>query len=288
MGRRGVRIFSIVRNFLSSIVNKEFLIFLFFLIVSGLFWLVITMTETYEREFSVPLRLVNVPKDVVVTSEVDDTIKVAVRDKGYILLAYKYNLTSKPISIDYRHHAQKDEKGTVSTSELQKLIYQQMYKPSRIIGMKPDRLVFYFTRGKSKTVPLRLNGKIVTGQSHYVSKIVFSPERVDVYARKSLLDSIHYAFTENMIISNLTDTVEVPRAHGSFHDGVGGRVGEVARVGLRIDLSHARRKGNLGAALSEQGAVGFERTRIALQVLRVVELCGVQENANDSDIVLSH
>ena len=125
MGRRGVRIFSIVRNFLSSIVNKEFLIFLFFLIVSGLFWLVITMTETYEREFSVPLRLVNVPKDVVVTSEVDDTIKVAVRDKGYILLAYKYNLTSKPISIDYRHYAQKDQKGTVSTRELQKLNYKQ-------------------------------------------------------------------------------------------------------------------------------------------------------------------
>ena len=207
MGRRGVRIFSIVRNFLSSIVDKEFLIFLFFLIVSGLFWLVITVTETYEREFSVPLRLVNVPKDVVVTSEVDDTIKVSIRDKGYILLAYRYGLISKPISIDYRHYTPKDEKGTVTTSELQKLIYQQLAKSSRITSMKPDRLVYYYTRGKSKTVPLRLNGKIVTGQSYYVSKIVFSPERVEVYARKSLLDSIHYAFTENMIISNLTDTV---------------------------------------------------------------------------------
>jgi len=80
-------------------------------------------------------------------------------------------------------------------------------KSSRIISLKPDRLVYYFTRGKSKTVPLRLNGKIVMGQSHYVSRIVFSPERVDVYARKSLLDSIHYAFTENMVISNLTDTI---------------------------------------------------------------------------------
>lgn len=207
MGRRGVRIFSIVRNFLSSIVNKEFLIFLFFLIVSGLFWLVITVTETYEREFSVPLRLVNVPKDVVVTSEVDDTVKVSIRDKGYVLLAYKYRLTSQPISIDYRHHAQKAEMGTVTTSELQKLIYQKLAKASRITSMKPDRLVYYYTRGKSKTVPLRLNGKIVTGQSYYVSKIDFSPERVEVYARKSLLDSIHYAYTENMVISNLTDTV---------------------------------------------------------------------------------
>lgn len=207
MGRRGARIFSFVRNFLSTIVNKEFLIFLFFLSVSGLFWLVITVTETYEREFSVPLRLVNVPKDIVVTSEVDDTVKVTIRDKGYILLAYKYTLTDDPISIDYKLHAPKDEKSTVSTSELQKLIYQQLYKSSRIISLKPDRLVYYFTRGKSKTVPLRLNGKIVMGQSHYVSRIVFSPERVDVYARKSLLDSIHYAFTENMVISNLTDTI---------------------------------------------------------------------------------
>ncbi len=207
MGRRGARIFSLVRNFLSTIVNKEFLIFLFFLSVSGLFWLVITVTETYEREFSVPLRLVNVPKDIVVTSEVDDTVKVTIRDKGYILLAYKYTLTDYPISIDYKLHAPKDEKSTVSTSELQKLIYQQLSKSSRIISLKPDRLVYYFTRGKSKTVPLRLNGKIVMGQSHYVSRIVFSPERVDVYARKSLLDSIHYAFTENMVISNLTDTI---------------------------------------------------------------------------------
>ena len=207
MGRRGARIFSLVRNFLSTIVNKEFLIFLFFLSVSGLFWLVITVTETYEREFSVPLRLVNVPKDIVVTSEVDDTVKVTIRDKGYILLAYKYTLTDDPISIDYKLHAPKDEKSTVSTSELQKLIYQHLSKSSRIISLKPDRLVYYFTRGKSKTVPLRLNGKIVMGQSHYVSRIVFSPERVDVYARKSLLDSIHYAFTENMVISNLTDTI---------------------------------------------------------------------------------
>lgn len=207
MGRRGARIFSLVRNFLSTIVNKEFLIFLFFLSVSGLFWLVITVTETYEREFSVPLRLVNVPKDIVVTSEVDDTVKVTIRDKGYILLAYKYTLTDDPISIDYKLHTPKDEKSTVSASELQKLIYQQLSKSSRIISLKPDRLVYYFTRGKSKTVPLRLNGKIVMGQSHYVSRIVFSPERVDVYARKSLLDSIHYAFTENMVISNLTDTI---------------------------------------------------------------------------------
>ena len=39
-----------VRNFLFSRTNGEFLIFLFFLILSGIFWLLMTLNETYEKE----------------------------------------------------------------------------------------------------------------------------------------------------------------------------------------------------------------------------------------------
>ena len=181
MSRKGVRILVVLRNFFFAIVNKEFLIFLFFLFVSGTFWLVMTMTEVYEREYAVPIRLINVPKDVVVTSDVNDTIKVTIRDKGYVLLAYKYSMITQPIAIDYRNHSRSSERGIVASGDLLKLIY--------------------------KTVPLRLNGKIITGQNYYVSKIEFSPERVEVFARKSLLDSIRTAYTENMVINNLTDTL---------------------------------------------------------------------------------
>ena len=38
----------IVRGFLFTLVNKEFLIFLFFLLLSGIFWLLMTLNETYE------------------------------------------------------------------------------------------------------------------------------------------------------------------------------------------------------------------------------------------------
>ena len=207
MSRKGVRILVVLRNFFFAIVNKEFLIFLFFLFVSGTFWLVMTMTEVYEREYAVPIRLINVPKDVVVTSDVNDTIKVTIRDKGYVLLAYKYSMITQPIAIDYRNHSRSSERGIVASGDLLKLIYKELAKSSRITSMKPDHLVYYYTEGKSKTVPLRLNGKIITGQNYYVSKIEFSPERVEVFARKSLLDSIRTAYTENMVINNLTDTL---------------------------------------------------------------------------------
>ena len=64
----------IVRGFLFTLVNKEFLIFLFFLLLSGIFWLLMTLNETYEMEFRIPIKVVNIPKNVVLTSEDTDTV----------------------------------------------------------------------------------------------------------------------------------------------------------------------------------------------------------------------
>ena len=77
-----------VRNFLFNSVNKEFLIFLFFLGLSGTFWLIMTMNESYEVELPVELKLTHVPQNIVITTELEDTVHVTVRDKGYALLPY--------------------------------------------------------------------------------------------------------------------------------------------------------------------------------------------------------
>ena len=62
------RTYIIIRNFLFSWLNKEFLVFLFFLLLSGIFWLLMTLNETYEKEYYVAVRLSNVPKNIVLTS----------------------------------------------------------------------------------------------------------------------------------------------------------------------------------------------------------------------------
>lgn len=190
-----------------SIVNKEFLIFLFFLLVSAAFWVLTTLNETYEREIAVPVKLVNVPKGVVITSDMDDTLKVTIRDRGYFLFAYKFGNIIHPISIDFKNYSKDTNKGTVSGSDLQKQVYHQIYNSSRIVSMKPDRWEFYFTQGQKKSVPLGLRGKVIPGQSYYIARVSFQPEKVDVYARQSLLDSIHVAYTDVLDVRELTDTV---------------------------------------------------------------------------------
>ena len=61
---------------MSKLINKEFLVFLFFLLLSGLFWLTNVLDEPYEEEFTVDLRLAGIPKNVVLTGEVDSVVKV--------------------------------------------------------------------------------------------------------------------------------------------------------------------------------------------------------------------
>ena len=85
----------------------------------------------------------------------------------------------------------------------------------------------------------------------------------------------------------LAYSVEVPGAACSFHDGVGRWVGEGAGVGLGIHLFNAGGKCYLCSALLEQLTVCVEGAGVALEIFGVVELGGVEEYADDGDVVLS-
>ena len=130
-------IWRLFRDFLFSRTNKELLIFVFFIALSGIFWLSMTLNETYEQEFSIPVTVVGVPKNVVLTSEETDTIRMTIRDKGITLAAYMYGDMLKNVKINFKPYAHSNGTGIVTTSELQKIVYQHLVSSSKIISTKP-------------------------------------------------------------------------------------------------------------------------------------------------------
>ena len=202
-----VHILKLVRNFLFSWMNREFLIFLFFLFLSGAFWLLMALNETYEKEIEIPVQLVEIPKNVVLTSDTTTIVRVTVRDKGFSLLAYLYGNKINPISVKFKNYAKKTAVGVIPQAESQKIMSRQLFSSSAILSMKPDKYEYFFNYGLKKRMPVRLIGKIIPGQSYYLSKITFSPDSVDIYASREMLDSIKHVNTEPLNIRNLTDTV---------------------------------------------------------------------------------
>lgn len=197
----------LVRSFLFRLLNKEFLIFLFFLILSGSFWLVMTLNETYEREIKIPVRIVDIPDNVVITSDETDTLGVVLRDKGYSLWAYIYGSKIQEVDISYKVYSKKNGTGQVSTSELQRLIYQKLFGSSHIVSIKPNKFEFFYNYGTKKRVPVKLYGKVEAAQSHYLENVELRPTHIDVYGSDEVLDTIHFAYTEMQNITNITDTL---------------------------------------------------------------------------------
>ena len=206
--RRQNQIFKVVGNFLFSSLNKEFLIFLFFLLLSGAFWLMMALNETYEEELKVPVRLVGIPRNAVMTDEPADTVKVTVRDKGFTLVTYKYGHWFRPLTFKFATYANEDQgHGAILAADIIKQVQSQLYGSSKLLSVKPEKLDFYFTYGASKKIPIRFRGKISTSKSYYLAHTEFSPMMVTAYANKKVLDELKYVEIEPFNYRNLQDTI---------------------------------------------------------------------------------
>lgn len=200
--------YNIVRDFLFGLLNKEFLIFLFFLALSGTFWLMMTLNETYEKELPVVVRFTGVPKNVVITSDMSDTAYVTVRDKGFVLMSYLTSNKLHPFVVHFSTYANKQTgHGQVKMADIQKFVKSQLFGSTAITGIKVEKLDFTFNYGLNKEIKVKLAGNIVPSANFYLSHVQFVPEKVTVYASKEKLDSIDAVLTEYLNIENFDDTV---------------------------------------------------------------------------------
>jgi len=195
------------KDFLFNIVNKEFLVFLFFLILSGAFWLSMTLEETYEKEYRIPIQLTGVPRKTIITTEMADSINVTLRDKGFAFIGYLTGNALRPIYVSFSSYAKDNGRGAVPLTDIQKILQKRFYKSTKITSLKPDKLEFYYSNGQAKTVPVRFAGKVQPAKNYYLTQMRITPEKVTVYASKNLLDSISQVLTKAVSFANINDTL---------------------------------------------------------------------------------
>lgn len=202
-------LYETIRNFLFSNVNKQFVVFLFFLFLSGIFWLIMTLNETYERDIKIPLRITNIPKNVVLTSSATDTVRATIRDKGWLVLGYLYGNKLKTMGVSFKNYDRGNGGGIISNSELKRMVEQQLEISSKIISVKPEKMEFFYNNGERKRVPVRWAGRVIPDQLFFISDVKYQPDSVDVYASAEKLDSIRVIYTEPLNYVSFRDTLSI-------------------------------------------------------------------------------
>lgn len=197
-----------MKDFLLSEKSREFFIFLFFFFIASGFWLLQTLNNDYETEFSIPVKLKNVPNNVVITSEPASELHIKVKDKGTVLLNYMLGKSFYPITLDFNDYKGANNHVSVYAPQFEKKILSQLNASTRLLLMKPDTLEYYYSTGDSKLVPVRLQGTVSAGREYYLSDTIFTPDSVLVYASEKALDTITVAYTQKLKIEDISDTLK--------------------------------------------------------------------------------
>ena len=204
-----------IRNSLRGFSSKEFLVFLFFLLISAAFWFMSTLNDIYEREYAISVEIVDVPSNIVITESLPDTIRVTLRDKGFVQLSYEFSDKWKNIKLRFGSYANSKGRGIVSMNEISKILKPILESTTSITAIKADRWDFYYSHGTMKKVPILVEGQLVPAPNYYISRTVMTPDSATVYASDNLLDSIRAVYTTPVNITGLnrSTTNEVTLQH---------------------------------------------------------------------------
>lgn len=194
-------------NFLT---DRRVMVFLFFVVLSTIFWFLNQLEEEYVTDISLPVRYTNFPNDKILVNDLPAQFDLKVRSHGYKLLEYKISNQFLPFpinvnSLTLRMHSKSSNARFFSlTKLLAQNIESQVSSELEIVSIAPDTLFFEFADRIFKKVPVVSNLKI-TPATQYMQqgKISFTPDSITISGAEPIVDTIDRVLTRNEQLPNL-------------------------------------------------------------------------------------
>lgn len=189
--------------------GRDILVFAFFLAISGGFWVLQKLDDTFEADIRVPLELVGVPNGTIITAPLPKEVVITVQDRGANLFNYRSQSKGiRPIRLDFSlyDNGSAAGKASVSATDVQRAFQQQLNSSTRVLRLTPSKFEFHYNRGMSRRVPVKFVGNVTTVRQNYLQQITLNPDSVTVYAPKTILDTLRYAYTERQEFNDLAKT----------------------------------------------------------------------------------
>ena len=194
------------RDFLLSNRSREFLVFMGFFLIAAAFWILQTLNDEYETDLTLPLRLRDVPAEMVITSEPPQQLRIRVKDKGTVLLNYKLGNGLNAVQLAFEQHDD-GGKASVPAHVLDQQVTNQLNASTRLLSIKPDTIEYYYASGTARRVPVKLVGRVSAAREYYLADTIISPDSVLIYAPRNIIDTIKAAYTQVMDLTDIADTL---------------------------------------------------------------------------------
>ncbi len=195
--------------------NKKLLIFVFFLLLSAVFWFLSMLNREYTTDLSYPVRYTNFPDDKVLVGELPASLTLNVSGYGYTLLKYRLSRQLLPIIFDvnsFSLNRVSDESDSffILSSVAKNKISEQLGGDLEINEITPDTLFFEFSEVISRNVPVEPHLTLEFRKQYMQSgQVQVYPDTVTVSGPESVIDTLERVFTQEVIRRQVDRTLEV-------------------------------------------------------------------------------
>ena len=186
--------------------TRSILLYLFFVIISAVFWSFLTFNGDVQLELEVPVEI-SKPANVHLLSKVPDSLTVTVRDRGYRFFSYLFHKTPK-LTLRLTDYSDGNSSFKIDQSHLKKAIAQLLNKHATIVSVLPESINIQFTDLPGKKVPVRTDIHVEPREDYtQYGALIQSQDSVLVFSDAKTLSEINEVYTYHVEEADLTDTL---------------------------------------------------------------------------------
>ena len=190
-------------------INREFMVFIVFLLVSIVFWFVQTFKESTTAKINYKLEITDIPSNIILTSDVPKRVEVTVSGRGFAIIDYLTKSDSRIVEVDYSQFEKSDGMLVLNNNSWKKIVTSTLGNSLACTSISPSMLEIYYSTGEHKYVPVVFGGKAKVDGQHVLCGIELEPQHVDIYAPDNQFDTISSIYTEDARFTGLKDTTVV-------------------------------------------------------------------------------
>jgi hypothetical protein len=185
-----------VRTFFRTIPWKKILTFMFFVLLSCIFWMMQVYRQKYEGTLAIPVKYVNVPDSIVFENELPNVVYARIKDDGATLFRYYLTKRNDSLVVDVRDIIKTSQEKIIQGRNFEQLIRTKLFVTSELISYSPTRMSYTYALLRSKKLSVIYNGRINLEAGYMLDgDLTTVPDSVMVYGSRAALDTIFYAYT---------------------------------------------------------------------------------------------
>ena len=202
-----------IKTLAHKLTSKDTALFLFFLLVSVGFWMMLTFNTQMTHDVAVKLKIKK-PGNITLLQELPETFTVTVKDRGTSFLK-SYFHSSPTIEIDFsRYYDEKSHSLILNSYQLSSEIRRVFRREASILKISPETINAKCTSIAGKKVPVNWedNVKNITTDRQFVINpdgVMTTPDSVTIYALdRATLREINEVDITTVEVENLTTSLD--------------------------------------------------------------------------------